>query len=107
MRAQHRVDRLEHVAHARFRDRALDHDNKLGLVRGRAHEPPGAVLDRDPHTVDDDEIADRLPGDLAAVLLLRLEMRDKLVDPTVFPLVRARRRPGLVSTRLWKSVLDV
>ena len=44
MRAQHGVHRLEHLAHARFRHRALDHHHQLGLVRGGAHQPPGAVL---------------------------------------------------------------
>ncbi len=33
MRAQHRIHRLEHVAHARLRHRALDHHHQLGLVR--------------------------------------------------------------------------
>jgi Lrp/AsnC family transcriptional regulator len=33
MRAQHGIHRLEHVAHALFGNRALDHDHQFGLVR--------------------------------------------------------------------------
>ena len=33
VRAQHRIDRLEHFAHPRLRGRALDHDDQFRLVR--------------------------------------------------------------------------
>jgi hypothetical protein len=52
--AQDPVDRVEHRPHARFRRRALDDDHEFRLVRRRAHEPPGAILDRDPDAIDSD-----------------------------------------------------
>src|SRR5208282_702734 len=50
--AQDAVDRVEHVAHPRFRDRAFDDHHQLRLVGGRAHEAPRPVLDRHPDAVD-------------------------------------------------------
>jgi hypothetical protein len=35
--AQHRIHRLEHVAHALFGNGALDHDHQFRLVGGRPH----------------------------------------------------------------------
>src|SRR5262249_39656843 len=52
MRAQHALDRLEHVAHARLRHRALHPHHQLRLVGGGANEPPGAVGHRDAYAVD-------------------------------------------------------
>src|SRR5436190_15287043 len=82
--AQHRVDSLEHVAHARLRRRALDHNHQLRLVGRCTHQTPGAVLDRHAHAVDGDEIADRLTGDLVTLLPRRLEVLYDLLDDAVF-----------------------
>ena len=74
MGAQHRIHRLEHVAHPRLADRALDHHNQFRLVGRCPHQTPAAILDRDAHAVDGDEIADLLPRDLLALFLQRLEV---------------------------------
>ncbi len=63
---QMRIDLVEHRAHPRFRHRAFAHHDQLRLVRGRAHQPPGAVLQGDAHAVDGDEPRDLLTGELAA-----------------------------------------
>src|SRR3954449_5102488 len=74
MGAQHAVHHLEHVVHALLGDRALDHDDELGLVGGSAYQAPAAILDRDPHAVDGDEVADRLAADLGALRLQSLKV---------------------------------
>src|SRR5271165_3730188 len=98
--AQDRVDRLEHRAHARFRNWALDDDDELWLVGGRAHEPPGAVLDSDPDAVDGHKVANWLAGQHLASRLHGLEPLDDPIRDRVFDLIRAvrghcRRRPSL------------
>ena len=80
MLAQDRIDRLEHLAHPRFRHRAFDDDDKFRLVGGGAHEAPGAVFGHDAHAIDGDEIADFLAGDCLAFGLHGLECRDDLID---------------------------
>src|SRR5260370_24335012 len=67
--AQHSVDRLEHLAHAVFRHRALDDDDQLRLVGRCADEPPGAVLDRHANAIDGDDVPDRLAGPRLTLLL--------------------------------------
>src|SRR5689334_10213915 len=71
--AQHAVDGMEHLAHARLGDRALDHDDHFRLVGRRTDEAPGAVLVDDADAVDGDEIDDLLAGDRLAARLHRLE----------------------------------
>src|SRR5258708_15689633 len=87
--AQHRIHRLEHVAHPRFADRALDHDNQFRLVGRRPHQTPAAILDRDANAIDGDEIADLLSRNLLSPVLHRLEMLHHAVDDAVFALVGA------------------
>ena len=60
--------------------RALDHHHQLRLVRGCAHETPGAVLDCYAHAIHGDQFADRLAGDLLAFRLGRFEVLHHRVD---------------------------
>ena len=91
MGAQHRIHRLEHVAHALFRDRTFNDDDQLRLVGGSAHQPPAAVVHRDPHAVDGDEVADPRAGDFLAALFQVFEVLHHLIDHAIFGLVGAMR----------------
>src|SRR5207344_2001925 len=62
MRAQHRVQRFEHVAHASRGDRAFHNHDKLRLVRGGPDEAPGTVCEGHAYAIDRDQIADLLSG---------------------------------------------
>ena len=61
------------------------------MKRGPA---PGAVVEHDPDAVDGDELADLLPGELAAIRGDLLEVVHHAVDHAVFHLVVAMRRHG-------------
>src|SRR5262249_19801913 len=73
---------------------ALDHHHELGLIRRGTHQAPGAILEYDAHTVDGDQLAHALPGELAAICRELLEMVHHTIDHSILHLVAAMARHG-------------
>src|SRR5439155_19181371 len=107
MRAQHAVDGLEHVAHARLRYRALHNDDELRLVGGGAHQSPRAVRDGDAHAIHRDEIANFFSRHLLTARFRLLKVFHDLLDHLVFHLIRAVRRHRRRGPGLGQRVLEI
>ena len=92
MLANNRINRMEHLTHPRFWNRAFHHHNQFWFVWGGAHKPPCAILNNDTHAIDCYEITDFLSREHLASFCHRLKIGNHFINNAIFDFIVTMRR---------------